>query len=490
MATRKKKVLSPDEQYQELIKFERFANDVVSATIKPSERPRKFTRKQIREYLKDPLTNYKQLQQASKYIKATSGNYFRLLKHLSGLLTYDYYIFPLITTDKMQQKEKVMKSFEDVALYLNKFNLSYNLQWFVEKILENGELYVYKLEDSKGIVFKEIPPEFCRVCAQEDGVLMYEVNFSMFNDDSILSYPVEFQRLYEDYRNKKSEVKAKEKQLTQEQKNALMQGWRQISDKGIAFNGHGVYAHGWPVLSFLFDDVLNLDDYKDMQKDLDTIENLKLIHQKIPVDDKGEMLFDADQVKVFHAATKKNLPQGIAITTNPLDIDSITLAKTNPQFDGIERAKKNIYDNSGTNTALFNSDDVSGEILKMSVITDETLMYSFLPTLANFINRELRKVNSVFKWQIKFLKVTHYNQAEKIKEARENLAVGGSRFVFLATTGMSPLASVNLLKTEQLLDIDSLLVPKKNANTLSKEENIGRPGGEVGDAGEKTNEYK
>lgn len=490
MATKKKKVLTPDEKYQELIRFERFSNDVVSATIKASERPRKFTRKQIREYLKDPLTSYKPLQQASKYLKATNGNYYRMIKHLAGLLTYDYYIFPLITTDKMQQKDKVMKSFEDVALYLNKLNLPYNLQWFMEKLIENGELFVYKLEDSKGIVFKDIPSEFCRVCAIEDGVLMYEVNFSLFTDDSILGYPVEFQKLYEDYKTKKAEVKAKEKQLTQEQKNALMQGWRQISDKGIAFNAHGIYTHGWPMLSFLFDDILNLDDYKDMQKDLDTLENLKLIHQKIPVNDKGEMLFDADESKIFHNATKKNLPQGIAITTNPLELQSITLSKTNPQFDGIDRAKQNIYDNSGINTALFNSQEVSGEILKQSTITDETLMYSFLPTLANFINRELRKINSVYKWQIEFLKTTYYNQAEKIKDARENLAVGGSRFVFLGTTGMSPLASVNLLKTEQLLDIDSLLVPKKNANTLSKEENIGRPASGVGDAGEKTNEYK
>ena len=175
--------------------------------------------------------------------------------------------------------------------------------------------------------------------------------------------------------------------------------------------------------------------------------------------------------------------QGV-VAENPcktlgLSNNTITLEKV--------RAKQNVYDSSGTNTSLFNNKDASGENVKQGITTDETFMYSYLSSYANFINRELKKVNSVYKWKIRFLEATYFNRTEKIKEARENLSVGGSRFVFLGTCGYSPLESVALMKLEQVMDIDSLLVPKKNSNTLSKEDKVtGRPIKSVGATGTDT----
>ena len=41
-------------------------------------------------------------------------------------------------------------------------------------------------------------------------------------------------------------------------------GWYPVGEKGFAFNAIGDYSHGYPVLCMMFDDVMGLDDTKDL----------------------------------------------------------------------------------------------------------------------------------------------------------------------------------------------------------------------------------
>ena len=54
-------------------------------------------------------------------------------------------------------------------------------------------------------------------------------------------------------------------------------GWYQVSDKGFAFNVIGNYAHGFPVLCMMFDDVMGLEDTKDLIEGKTKLDSIKLI---------------------------------------------------------------------------------------------------------------------------------------------------------------------------------------------------------------------
>jgi hypothetical protein len=453
-------------------KYLRFANDSVAIKMFSSNRPRKFSRKQIRDFLKNPFQNYLQLQQVSQYLKTTGGNYYRIIKYFSKMLTFDHILYPAMSGVKMNKNDKIVKSLDDAAIYLDKMNIKYNYKWITERILDNGEIYLYKLEDSKGIVYKEIPTNFCRISTIEDGVFGYEVNIQMFNAANIVEFPLEFQNIYEEYN--KNENKDNQKKSTDA-------NWIQVSKKGFAFNFNGVNSiHGIPPFCFIFDDIMSVDDSKDLQQDITKLDNLKLIHQKLPMNkDTGEVQIDGDDAAIYHGATKKNLPAGVAITTNPLEMQAITLSKSgNQQIDIVQQAQQLVWDNIGVSNLLFSSNKSSGEIVKKGVITDETLVYDLLYMYANYINRELRnQVNSVYKWKIKFLEVTYSNRDEKLKIAREDLAYGGQRMEFLALKGFTPLEAINMLKMERSIGIDDLMIPKLTAHTISSGESNegGRP---------------
>src|SRR5690606_2772676 len=127
-------------------------------------------------------------------------------------------------------------------------------------------------------------------------------------------------------------------------------------------------------LSFLFDDVMSLDDTKDLFQDQTKLDAIKLIHQKMPLDKDNKPIFDKNVADIYHKATKKNLPDGIAVTTNPFELTSINFDKIQKkEIDIIDRTEKNIFNSAGISSLLFNNDKASGEALKRSIITDESL---------------------------------------------------------------------------------------------------------------------
>jgi len=457
-----KEKIDTEQEAPDLKGFEQYANiqyfsrDLITLSAPTAQRRRKYTRKQIRTFMLDPFKNYDKLQDVSQYLKTTGGNYFRIIKYLSDILTFDYLIYPNGKA-KMDNTQGLMKGYENAAKILEKMNIKYNLRWMMERLIENGEIYLYEIEDGKGIIYKELPPNFCRISAIDRGVYMYEVDLNKITAKTFDVFPVEIQTAYENI----SQYKETE-------------GWYEVGDKGFAFNAIGNYTHGFPLLVMMFDDVMGLEDTKDLIEGKNKLDSIKLIHQKIPLDDNNEPVFDQDIAKIYHGATKKGLPDGVSITTNPLEITAIPFDKAaNREFDSIERSERNIWNSSGISDMVFNNNKASGEALKRSIIADEMMMYPFLHSFANFINT---KIDST-KFSISFLETSYFNRDDKIKIHKDMLAYGASRMHFLALQGYEPIQILNILRFEQeVLDIDKFMIPKKTSHTMTDDgDEGGRP---------------
>ena len=470
-AVKKNEVGDPSEDFA----ITYFSKDLIAITANSTQRRRKYPRQQVRNFLKDPFQNYEKLQEISQYLKATGGNYFRIIKYLSGILTFDYLIYPNGKA-KMDNKDKIMNDYKKAAQMLEKMNIKYNFRWILERLLENGEIYLYEIEDGKGIVYKELPPAFCRISAIDNGVYTYEVNLNKIQNNTKDLFPIEIQKAFE---NKSSSANS----------------WYQVSDKGFAFNAIGNYAHGFPVLCMMFDDVMGLEDIKDLTEDKTKLDSIKLIHQRIPLDKvSNKPVFDMQTAKIYHEATKKGLPNGVAITTNPLEISQIPFDKSIArEIDTIERAERNIWNSSGISDMIFSNNKASGEALKRSIIADETLMFPFLYMFSNYINNRIGGT----KFSLNFLEVSYFGRDDKLKVYKDLLGYGASRMHFLALQGYEPIQILNMLEFEQdVFDIDKYMVPKQTSHTMSGDEvEGGRPtqeevGGEVKDNTELDREQK
>ena len=86
-------------------------------------------------------------------------------------------------------------------------------------------------------------------------------------------------------------------------------------------------------------------------------------------------------------------------------------------------------------------------------------------------------VKGYISYGVKILESTWFNEQEKVKESKEELAYGGSVKVHYANLGFTPLEMINLIEEEYILGIKDKLVPIATSHTQSGKE-AGRPGAE------------
>lgn len=429
-------------------------------------RPRQISREQIRRAVLNPYANVETLQQASMLLKATNGIYKKVLNYQSTILTNDYIIYPVLI-DKFKTADKMDKAYQEVALLLDKFDLKHTACWIYERLFEQGEVYLYKLEDANGIVMQEIPNTLCKITSLENGVQKFGINLAKLNDKTVLAMPMEIQKLYKKY--KAGSIK---------EKDLIDKSFYEIKKNAVAFNLDRYSTKGIPFFATAFDDLMELEDMKDLKSENAVIESIKLIHQKLPIDkDTGVVLMDFNVATAYHNATKKNLPKGTSITTNPLDLQAVTLSDGSSKINqNVAQSLNNIFDTLGINNELFNGNKSTNEAIAVGIVADGLLTKRAQMLVQNWINYELSqyKKNGT-TWKVKFIDTSHFDKSDRAKVAREDMAFGGSRLEYWATKGYTPLESKNVLKMEQLLGFDSLMIPQQSAHTASGDSDNGRP---------------
>ena len=143
----------------------------------------------------------------------------------------------------------------------------------------------------------------------------------------------------------------------------------------------------------------------------------------------------------------------------------------------ISKSTENAFDVAGINSELFNGKKSSNTAITSGVVVDSLLPRRIQMMVEDWINYDLNKnyKKHGVKWKLRFIDSTYFDREAMSNKARENMAYGGSRFEFLACQGYDPLEGINLLKAEQLLGMDDIMIPQATSHTLSKNGEAGRP---------------
>jgi hypothetical protein len=422
------------------------------------QKPRKYSKDEVRRMLLDPENYSKELQSVSQYLVYSNGHFNRVLQYFTNMLTLDYVLYPKFTKKKIESmdSEKLKDLYIKNADYCYKMNIKYNYRWFMFRLFVNGELFLYKLEDKDSIIYKEIPPEFCQITLIEDSVFRYSVDLSKLSSAYDLEdLPIEFQEaIILNNKNKKSSAN---------------NNWYQVSNLGFAFaTDASLSLQGVPPLSFMFDAIMGYEDLLDEIEDNEKANSFKLVHQKIPLDENYQPVMERKTAQAYHDAAASQLPKNVSLTTNPFDIKEVSFDRANrADYSSIQYMEESVYSTGGVSKLLFNNNTNSGEGLKKSIQVDEMYVYKYLSQFQNYINFELKNYNKVNSFAIDFLESTYFNIDDKHALYREDLAFGGSRTMFLAAIGLEPYQSMNLLITEQKIGIDELFSPVKSSYTTS-----------------------
>lgn len=425
----------------------------------------------ITSYLKQPYSNYNNIASSMRDAYVQNGIVTKVIDHYVSLPTYAHTIYPMLGNKVYQVDSNMQNDFIDVAYELEQLNIPFYAPYFFRETLIQGVSYFYKIEDNDGVGYMTFPISWCKIRSQDNGVYRFMLDMSKIKKDIYDTLPVELQTAYDNYKGT---------QGTDDTTQWYDGKWYFVGEAGVAFtfDPNALVKGGVAVSPFagMLIDNVSLQQAKDAIEVKSEVDNLRIIHNKVPTNSDGIPTMNLKTVKAFDDQMRRRLPPGVVSVTSPSKLENISLkgAGNSSLYEDVESAIEQVFYDMGASSPLFGGKTTSANIVKENLKRDASWVYTnFFPLITAYYNFEISQVKtkSKVKWVIKFIKQSNFTRSEDIKDLKEGLTLGGSRLDYLAGTGNTPAEVVSKLAFEQqVLNIDSLMVVKPTSNTISAKE--------------------
>lgn len=448
-----------------------------------------FKKEDLKRYLRDisKPDNQKKLREISRALYLTSPHYRSLINHYSTLYNFDY----VVENHGLEDYSKVdidryKKAYFRAISNAEKKNIKLESLKIRVNAYIDGVFYGYARSDKNGFYIQRFEPEYCAITHIDptSGLFGYSFDFSIFRRDRNLlrNYPDEFTTIYNQLET--SEARSYW---------ARVEGVEAICIKTSPWN------HPVPPLVGLFEGILDIADFKALNKGNEEMGNYKLIFQQIPMKDgrdatKDEFLISEDFVQQFHANIAANLPPQIGLLTTPMKVEAIKFEKDSVDKNKVGEATSQYWNEAGVSELLFGNNTTSAA-LKYSIIATESSLVTIVREIEKWINElEKSEQRGAYRFRTRVLDTTKFNVSDfftdRLKAAQFGLPVKNE---LVAILGMQPSAmEANVFLENVVLGLTDKLIPLKSSHTSDGADEGGRPvendEGELTEAGEQSRE--
>lgn len=385
--------------------------------------------------------------------------YRRMVLYLGTIFKFPYIVTPL--TNKWEDEEKTQEILEKVDRGLH-FCESVDIQQkfadITTRVVRDGVYYGYIIRRGNTYVIQDLPVEYCKSRAKANN--RYAVEFDVFYFKTLnMKTPSEV----------KAVVNTMPKEAVEHYKKYVdgetNERWVLLNtDNAMCFK---LTPDEIPVLSGVIPDIINLYEYKDIELSRDQMELVKILVQKLPVSNEGDILFDPAEAKAIHRDAVQMLKntRGVDVFTTFAQPDMMHLQEAHQVIrDSLTKGQKSAYNESGISQMLFASEgNVS---LENSIINDTAMMNMLLPQYEEWINHQLLRRFSTSDVQLKcmILPVTWYNEQKMLDTYMSLLDKGYSKIIPYVATGHKQQTLTSLLRMESALGISDMLEPPMTAH--------------------------
>ena len=414
------------------------------------------------------------LREYSQYFFHSSGEYRRLVEYFGKLLTFDYVVVPTAANRSKKTAGANSKSEKALDLILDYTSKSYvkeTAHKIALAVVKDGAFYGYERELDGVYVTQQLPTEFCRTRFMVDGVYSVEFNFDFFkqfrSDEekklAFESFPAEFAKLHKLY----------------ERDNKLYQ-WQMLDP--VFARGH-MLTDQVPFLTPVFIDLIELEDYKQLDKQRSVQQVEEVIIQKIPLDEDGEISMEMEEIETLHQNARATMGgSSRRVLTTPAEIKTLDFKNhVGAIQDDIEKATRMIYGSAGTPMVLFASGASGSSVgLERSGQTDEAIMYELLDQFERWYDNRFRAL--VSDKNVYYRMIFPHHSIFNIKEMQSQYQAAATyglptKLLWMASLGIEQAEMLSLLDYEnETLKLPDLLIPVTSSHTQPGE-SAGKEGG-------------
>jgi hypothetical protein len=136
------------------------------------------------------------LREISNYFYRTNGIYFRICNYFAQMYRYDWYIVDEVYDNKADT-EKVYKEFKKVLNFLDNSYIRKTCMDIALKVIKDGAYYGCIIPSTTGIVFQELPVNYCRSRYSVGHTPIIELNMKFFDEKfSDISYRMRVLKMF------------------------------------------------------------------------------------------------------------------------------------------------------------------------------------------------------------------------------------------------------------------------------------------------------
>jgi hypothetical protein len=123
----------------------------------------------------------KGLREISDYFYRTNGIYFRICNYFAQMYRYDWYIVDEVY-DNDVNLDKISKEFRKVLTFLDNSYIRKTCMDIALKVIKDGAYYGCVVPSTNGIVFQELPINYCRSRYSAGHTPIVELNMRYFDE--------------------------------------------------------------------------------------------------------------------------------------------------------------------------------------------------------------------------------------------------------------------------------------------------------------------
>lgn len=404
------------------------------------------------------------LRELSRYYYRTNSNYRNNIDFLAHLPLYQYAVIPVYEENK-GSKAQIIKAFYNACEFAEKLDLANTLGRITTQWLLNGVYNGILREDGDKVTIQDLPLEYCRT------------RFKDFNNLDILEFNLlYFERLYEPGAREEA-VKSFPKIIQQawakwKSARTVMSPWVEVPAiaGGVCFSFSNDPI---PLLVASIPALKKLDDAIGREEKRDENELYKLLIQRMPVDNKGELVFQLDEVADIHASVAEMLQDldtvDVLTTFGETDLENLQdTSAASQSADRIEKYRKDTWAAIGRGEILFNPENSS--TLAYSIKKDEALMIAYLNVYETWIKFQIneRYARRGLEFDFKLLSTTVFNRSDMQQEYFRGAQYGYSKMLAGVVMGVKQRDQLSLMNFEnEFLEMSAKMVPLQSSYTTS-----------------------
>lgn len=494
------KDFTPEEQEKIMMKYSQlaFANlkkNIIQDLINNRNESiifNRFSKEQIVKMLDYPQRSEKEIRELSGFIYLVSSHYRRLIDYYSTILLYNYTVVPTKIPITKPKKNDYKKAFYHVINQCDKYHLRDEAAKAIKIAVRDGVYFGLCFESEDSFYIKPFDNRYAKISSIDDGVFRFSIDMAYFSGKEYLldMYGSEFKTAYRRWKGDAQKgIKGDKTKKWYEPENGICLK----IDESDPF-------YSLPLFTGVLLSVLDIEDYKLLQKAKAENDNYKVLSAKMETDDNGVPKMDYNVAKKYYEQMAQNLPGGIGLLLSPFDVEDFSFksSASTDNRNAVTDAESQFWEAAGVSSLLFGSTKATtSAALILSVKPDEALAFSVLQQFERFFNRKIKKMNLDYSFKLVFLQQSIFNVDEYVNRFSKATQYGvPAKMYYASSLGLSPsdIIGMSYLEDEILeLATKTWTHPLISSNTQSSISEVGRPtnaskGEGLSESGEQTKE--